>query len=521
MEKYSTEITYKEQIEKVHDFYNYVLIKENDKKNLKLNITKPQFIRLLERLNFCKYYINGRNASYIYIKDNRAVPVTDDVIFSELVNYIKNLPLRQVSISMDAETIITFDIDSQKIIDALINNSSNLSNKVTFYFLPSISDFEFQKDTALEKYFYFNNTVVRLQKKSKPETLEYNNLIKKVWENNIINRDFNFETSRGDFELFFEKITGNDAERKKSLMSMIGYLLHNYFDYDLFAIYVTDVNIEFSERAGGTGKGIISKALRQMCNRDVNKDTTLVKIDGVDFDKTNERRYSDVDVNTQIINIDDLPKKIKPDTFITDISEGVGVRKMYADKFSQQVKFYISTNYAPNFDNPSDRRRAKIFELSNYYSDVLRPSDEFKWFFGNEWTSTDWNEFYSFMIRCADEYMQNGVTEVSEVNYSDRVVMENTCEDFVFWFEEQIAPYTEKRMMGMFEKREFYSRYTAKYSETLAVYKKPVNYFWDWVRLYCRKKSFPYSEFRSTVDEFYIFPDSLTMQKCKNQRKKK
>jgi len=388
--------------------------------------------------------------------------------------------------------------------------------------LPSIQNFEFQRDTADTKFFYFNNLVVKLQKNKELVTMEYSTLTKTVWENNIINRDFTYTESKGDFEQFFEKITGHDSTRKKSLMSMLGYLLHNYFEYDLFAVYLTDVNVEFSERAGGTGKGILYKALREMCNRDIHKDTTFVRIDGDSFDKKNERRYSDVDVSTQICCIDDLKKSQRPDTFITDISEGVSVRKMYADSFYQRLKFLITTNYAPNFDNVSDNRRKKIFELSNYYSDLLRPSDEFKkWFFGVDWEQSDWNDFYSFMIRCTDEFIQNGVTEVSEVNYSDRVIFEQTCEDFVIWFREQINDCVTEHKEKMFLKDDFYNLYLTKYKETLDGYKKPKNKFFDWVRLYCKKKSYPYSEFRSTTDEFYIFPDSATMQRCLNQRKKK
>jgi hypothetical protein len=422
---------------------------------------------------------------------------------------------------LDKETLISFTITPEKIIDALINNSGNLSNKVTFYFLKSTNDMEFNHDLTDTKFFYFNNSVVKVQKEIGILFLQYSDLSKRVWENNVINRNIAYTEVKGDFEQFFEKITGQEAERKKSLMSMVGYLLHNYFEYDLFAIWLTDVNVEFAERAGGTGKGILYKAIREMCNRDIHKDHTFVRIDGDSFDKKNERRYSDVDVDTQICCIDDLKKSQKPETFITDITEGVSVRKMYADNFYQRVKFLITTNFAPNFDNASDKRRAKIFELSNYYSENLRPSDEFsRWFFGNEWGLEDWNEFYSFMLRCANEYIQNGITEIGEVNFTNRVILEQTCEDFVYWFEEKISTCVAERKEKIFLKDNFFSSYLEKYRETIDVYKKPKNKFFEWVRLYCRKKSYPYSEYRSTEDEFYIFPTSDSMRKCRAQREK-
>jgi hypothetical protein len=519
MEKYVTKIPDVNEIENLHDFYTYTLVKENDKRNLKLTITKANFTKLLKRLNFFKYYINGNNASYIFVQDNKAIPVTEDIIFGEIEQYISSLPVRIVQIKPDSETLMEFEITPQKISDTLINNSSALSNKATFFFLPKIDDNDFHHDSAQTKYFYFNDCIIQLEHGKPVTRLDYSSLTKKVWENNIINRDFTYTGSKGDFEQFFEKITGQDKERKKSLMSMLGYLMHNYFQTNLFAVYLTDVNLDFQERAGGTGKGIIAKALRHVCNRDYDKDKVVVSIKGNGFNEHNERRYADVDVNTQIITIEDL-KKTKPDIFITDITEGIDVRKMYADPFRHFVKLFISTNYAPNFDNSSDRRRAKIYELSNYYSHLLTPTDEFRWFFGYEWTSADWNEFYSFMIRCADEYIQNGITEVSEVNFSNRVIYEQTCEDFVYWFEEQITLFTAERKEKMFVKKTLYEAYVKKYPESMQVYKKPMNKFFDWVRLYCRRKNYPYSEFRSTQDEFYIFPSGDTMRKCLSQRKK-
>jgi len=523
MEKYTTEIKDVKEIENLHDFYTYSLSTENGKKNLKITIQKSQFVDLLNRLNFFTYCINREKVRNIYINDNRAIPVDDNILFSELIKYIKSLPTREVKIldksTKDTETgeyeSIPFNITPKKIIDAVINNSSNLSVKSNFFFLNLIDDTEFQHDTADKKFFYFNNVIAEIEKGAALKFYDYKALTSKVWENNIINRDFAYTERKGDFEQFFEKITGQDNERKKSLMSMLGYLLHNYFFYDLSAIYLTDVNLNNDERAGGTGKGILYKALREVLNRNIHNDSVFTRLDGNKYSKENKYYFQQINIDTQVVAIDELKKNYDVSTFMTEVTEGFTVEKKHLPSFHHFAKILFTTNFAPNFKDDSDKRRALIFELSNYYSAKLRPSDEFnKWFFGIDWDSADWNEFYSFMIRCANEFLQNGITQVEEINYNQRVILQVTCEEFVEWIEDKFSPYIYDRTETKFYKDDLYSDYVSKNSETLNKYKEPKRKFYEWVRTYCQKMSYSFDEFRSTTDEFYLFPTKETKQKC-------
>ncbi|GHT59049.1 hypothetical protein FACS18945_5280 [Bacteroidia bacterium] len=254
IEPYKTPIPDVDEIENLHDFYIYKKEKVEEKDTIKISITKSKFLRLLKRAGFYKLYIDGLNASIVNISDNKMVTVSKDMITDIVHSYIRTLPVRSITVSTGKDQQMTEDVTPQKIIDALVDSTKSLVDKDTFLHISTIDESELLRDDEGVKYFYFNNTVVKVAKGAKPELMPYDTLTKKVWQSNIINRDYTPSDRKGYFEQFFEKITGMDDTRKKSLMSMMGYLLHNFLETDLFAIWITDVNPDFAERAGRTGK---------------------------------------------------------------------------------------------------------------------------------------------------------------------------------------------------------------------------------------------------------------------------
>jgi hypothetical protein len=330
-----------------------------------------------------------------------------------------------------------------------------------------------------------------------------------------------YTEERGDFENFIEDITGNSEGRKTSLMTLIGYLMHDYYDYDLRAVFLTDVNYDFEERAGRTGKGIIGKAIARMLNK-TQDDTTYVSIPAPYFQKGDPKRFSRADINTQLLHLEDAVKGFSVEDLITDITDGVQIQRHYQNPFSKFLKIMVSMNFSPDFKGPTLRGRAIIFELTNYFSDTYRPSAKYKYFWGNSWTQQDYNQFYSFMIRCCFLFMRDGIQEPGEMNYNNRVLMQSTNEEFVIWFTEQIEPYQSYKTEHEFEKEQLFNEYvhSSIRQDTLSAYKKPRTTFTHWCQSYCRLKNIDYCEYRSTRDLFIIFPKQETKEKCIRQRKK-
>lgn len=506
-----------EEIDLMHRFYNYE-IKEG---KIKISIPRTEFIDLLLKMNYFRYNIQDSANAFIHINNGRVSVTNETAMIYAVEDYIRELPDREVekkTQSGEEFKVEKYTIKPELIRKGLINGVQNLTGK-NLDFLRSRSEFVFLKDTEKAKYLYFNNQVVEITPDG-VNSLEYASISKLVWESSIIDFDFEYTEVSGEFEQFVENITGSDERRKNALMSALGYLMHDYYDYDLRAVFITDVNLDFESRAGGTGKGIIGKALMQMLNRRKQEDTTYIALNGSDFKGYDERRYSRAEINTQLIHIEDASKKLNPEDLVNDITDGAFIRKMHTDPFVKLLKIMVSTNFSIDFNSPTTRRRAFIFELTNYYSDKYRPSEDFKWFFGKDWTADDWNQFYSFMVRCCRIFITHGLCEIEDVNYRNRTLVENTDEDFVAWFSSQIEPYRLNEDEHEFTKPDLFNAFMLKYPGALVAHKKQQAKFTEWCKTYCRLKSIRYCEIRSTNDLFIIYPTPQTMTKSKQQRNK-
>lgn len=507
-----------EEIELLHKFYSY----EIKEKKVKVVINRPGFIDLALQLNFYRFGSSNETNAFVRLVNGRVTVATEEDIQYAIEDYIEQLPDRPVEKKIqEGETISVehYTITPELIRNSFINNIEKLTARKNLSFLRNKNEFKFLEDAEKDKYIFFNNNIVHINERG-ISNLSYSEIDKLVWESSIIDFDFTYTEQKGEFEQFFEDITGADDNRKNSLMSVIGYLLHNFYDYDLRAIFLTDVNLDFDTRAGGTGKGIIGKALMQMLNRNKQNDTTYVSIPGTDFNGDKDNRYSRADVNTQLIHIEDAKKTFNMENMVNDITEGVNVRKMYRDPFSKNMKILVSTNFSIDFNSATLKRRGFVFELTNYFSDKFRPSEKYKWFFGKDWNTDDWNQFYSFMVRCCYTFICKGLIFSNEQNYSNRVLMQSTDPDFVDWFYNQIEPYKAEEMEHTFIKENLFQSFVDKYPDALIAYKKPRPKFTEWCQTYCRLKAVRYCEIRSTLDEFVIYPSAQKLNKSKEQKNK-
>ena len=184
------------------------------------------------------------------------------------------------------------------------------------------------------------------------------------------------------------------------------------------------------------------------------------------------------------------------------------MRKLHENKTKKMVKFLLSMNTTLyKLDSESVRGRLYIFELANYYKSSYRPTDEFRWFWGREWTNKDWNEFYSFMLRCQLVYFQKGVIEPQDINYYTRSLKESLPDDFYYWFEALVQPYVQKSQNVRFRKKEdLFETYQRKYF--IPNDDKTRRKFTGWCKRYLDRMSIPYKEIRSTVDYLVLYPTS-------------
>lgn len=381
-----------------------------------------------------------------------------------------------------------------------------------------------------------------------------------IWSSSILNRDFPIEMidSNGknihdfdsDFEIFIDCICGlsnglievnqdgnifhkshwrDDLQsnvqdggiiplkRKAALQNIFGYLMHNNYECNMKSVMFIDMNKEnIGKPAGGTGKGIIGKALSQMLNRTEN-DSKYIAVAGKNFDPEDERRYSEGDITTQLIHIEDIKSSFRFEGFFNDVTDGAVFRKMYQDKTRHRVKLMLSSNQPIDISAPSCKRRMVVFELDNFFNENKTPQDVFgKRFFESQWNTTDWGMFDVFMISCCHKYMMEkdtvgsdgkviGLRQPPLLNYTNTLLYSKLNEDFIVWFADKIAETNKYMLEKCFSKKGLYTEFANKYSEFQDErrYKRA---FAAWCKFYLQTMQIPSAEKRSTEDLLILYP---------------
>ena len=496
--------------DELHDFYTYKLSK--NKQSVEITLDRLRIINRLRLLGYFRYDRPDKSICYVHIQNNRIKIVNEMQIIDAFEDYILALPDRTIKVREDLSNgeVIEFEhiVTPLQIQEQMYKSLSTWFS--TLERLRPTTPIEILEDGEKNKYFFFANTAVEVSNAG-IKYVAYDKLSGNIWESSIHEHDFTYTSTKGDFETFFENICKKDNKRKEAAMSLLGYLMHDFYDTSLCAVLLTDINMDTAGRAAGrTGKGLIGKALGQMLNKDANC-TKYVSIPGKGFchNDGDGKCYSAADMSTQLIHIEDLDNNFDLEPLYGDITDGCKMRKLHENPIVKKVKFMLSMNHTiRSLEGSSTKGRLYIFELANYYSDTVRPENEFKrWFWGREWTVQDWNEFYSFMLRCQLVYFQNGVIVPQDINYYTRSLKESLPEDFYYWFETMIKPYVDKKQNVRFRKQaDLFQEYSKKYP--LTDDEKNRRRFTGWCKRYLDRMSIPYKEVRSTVDYIVLYPTS-------------
>ncbi len=493
-----------EEILKLHDFYDFERTKSN---KLTVKLDRLKIIGKLRDMGFYRFDINN-TYQLVRIYNNIISITCEEYIIDAFEEYVMKLPTREDKIVAEdnaeqRETKIT----AQHLRSKLYQNLQSYFGKTLNRLKPE-GDYEIKllRDDKQNKYFFFNNQVIKVDK-SGIHTIKYNDLDGNVWDKNVLTRDFVYSTHKGDFEIFIEDISSNDPARKKYLMELLGYLMHDHYSCENRAIIFTDGNTEAGFAKGGTGKGILGKALNCMLNRNFT-DNMCLTINGKDIDLSKDTRYMLGDINTQLIHIEDLNKSANFEALYNDVTAGAPFRKFRQAAVIRMVKIMISANHTIKVsDNSSSLRRVLLFELADVYGANYTPTDKFgKRFFEESWTNEDWSCFDSFMCRCVQAYLSlpdenRKITSPGNNDYFFRELMETTNEDFVYYLENTIA-YKSKEEIP-YSKDTLYGDFKLKYPSFYNVQSKTLT---KWTKEFFKYKNIPYVEYRSTKDMFYIYP---------------
>lgn len=405
---------------------------KNKNDDIVLKIEQTKLYDYLKQIGIRKLILDegGLKRVLVQVKDN-VVSEIDIAGIQNLVNlYIESLP-----------DSISSNKTKKDLHELLMNRKLAFINDYSLNSYIPFESIKFLQDSKDKGFFFFSNGFVEVSK-SKIERKPYKELGGFIWKSQIIKHDFKAisETEPHTIANFdFVKFTQNicsirdpkqvDTERHKSLISTIGYLLHNYkTTANKFAVVLTEANVD-DEPQGRTGKGLLLQSIGKL------RKVTI--IDGKNFSFDSQFAFQNVELDTQILFFDDVQKHFNFLRLFSAITEGLSFERKHKDRINlnaeQSPKIVISTNYTIQGNSESDKGRKFEMELLCYYNANFKPSTEFGAEFFTSWNEEQWNTFYNFMLGCLQIYLDNEskIPTYNSETIDEKKLLNSTSKEFI------------------------------------------------------------------------------------------
>ena len=290
---------------------------------------------------------------------------------------------------------------------------------------------EFKGDSKGKSYFHYKNGTLMVEK-DKTTMLSHSDLDGAIWDRSVLDREYMESSEPTDFEKFVSNICNNDAARKLSMDTTIGYLICSYKESkEQLAVVIMDEVISRKPQ-GGTGKGILTKAIEMM--------KSTVTIDGKDYNPRDRFRFQNVGLDTRVLAFDDVREDFDFEDLFSVITNHMKIEEKNKGSirldYKESPKIMISTNYSVRGNGESHKRRKHEVYVHPRYSSRFQPSDDFndKQFFSeDDWDKSDWAAFDGYMIRCIQLFLNKGLVKMEVENQSEHQLRDRTCHNFLDW----------------------------------------------------------------------------------------
>ena len=334
------------------------------------------------------------------------------------------------------DTILTFvhENESRTIYEAFLTNVTKFFNDDFLRTLPAKS-VVFRKDKKDAMQMYFQNCIVKITADT-VSTHPYSELSGYIWESQILQRDFKIVdvTEKCDFAKFISNISNSDMKRVITTCSALGFMLHNFKNPAYCPAIILNDEVISDHPEGGTGKGILIKAIEQFVQTATEEGKTF------SFDKNFV--YQKVNTDTKLLFFQDVNKSFDFERLFSVLTDGISVEKKGKDAvyiaFKDSPKVAITTNYAMRGSGNSHERRRFEIEISQYYNKTNNPYKEFGKMMFTEWDEDEMLQFDNYMITCCQVYLRDGLIAQELVNLPEKRLLAELSGDFLDFIDENL-----------------------------------------------------------------------------------
>ena len=464
-----------------------------------LDIDNLKFNEFLTELGYRKYYHTEQLFRFVRIKTKLVEPVSIANIRDHVKNYVGQM--HGCIATYTKKNGDKWRFYPRDLLSMVIDRVSYVFAADRLSFLDNIYPHDFPSDTKDSMFFFFKNGIIKVTRQGW-KFHDYEEADKLIWKDRV--KDYEFrnkmmpdeESEDSIWRKFISCITSNEDQRVyfdryNSLRSILGYILHDYYDGDEKSAILTDEDSDGDNVKGRTGKSLLVTACGHM--RD------LANIAGKNFDYNNKFKYQKVKISTQVISINDLRKGFDMERFFNDITEGVEVEYKNKDQFDVKAKFLFTMNRTPKGQGDSFDDRYVVFELTNFFSAKHKPIHQFGKMLFIDFDDNDWFHFYDFMFKCCQHYLDRkfedpksgGIDRVSTPNALRKKLIANTKPEFVEFIQDTLINKDLKMKEGAFDvelgtdieinTKQFFEFFKSTYEDYNKTHQRT---FTNWLRYY-------------------------------------
>lgn len=298
-------------------------------------------------------------------------------------------------------TSINTELDNYDLIYNAHQTFMQKNSKFIISQLPIITNEQLMNDTPTSCYKFFSNGYLQIT----PIQIfhkQYNELPedKYILSHKLSDREFKINPE-GKYSEFLRLAT-NWESHSQNIMSIIGYLCHEYKDETTGYIIVLTEQCPDPKDGGGSGKNLFCNLLSHSTTYH-SKNGSQIKFDEKFFQSWNGQR---------IMGISDVPKNFNFE-FLKEPSTGTFIlKKLFKDEVEIPVcdgpKFVIQTNYSYEVTDGGLRRRIIPIEFTDFFTKAGGIDQYFDCHFPSGWTKEDWCNYDSIIAASVQEWLSNG-----------------------------------------------------------------------------------------------------------------
>lgn len=442
----------------------------------KIEADRVNVISFLTTRGYFLYRTSVNKYIFIRIMDNIVCEVGKKDLVDEILNFVH-------------------EHESRTIYEAFLTNISKFFNDEFLRSLPAKA-VVFRKDKKDAMQIYYQNCIVKITAVS-ISTHPYTELNGYIWESQILQRDFAITSINGesDFARFVFNISNQEDNRASTICSALGFMLHNFKNPAYCPAIILNDEVISDNPEGGTGKGILVKAIEQF--------VTTATEEGKTFSFDKNFVYQKVNSDTKLLFFQDVNKSFDFERLFSVLTDGIAIEKKGKDAiyipFVDSPKIAITTNYAMKGSGNSHERRRFEIEISQYYNKTRNPYSEFGKMMFTEWDADEMSQFDNYMVGCCQLYLSKGLIAQELVNLPEKRLMAETSHDFL--------EFMETRELERVAKSDFYNQFIAEYPHFLKSRYFSKQVLSKWLKIYAQYKGYtmPEKDYIHLSIRYYTF----------------